>query len=86
MSLKTLTFEASEESIATLDEIAANMETDRATVLRDALEMYLADYELEKTAAAEADRQFEAGETIAHEDVVKWFSAQHPVVSESEAA
>jgi hypothetical protein len=48
LSMTTVTFEAPEAALATIDEIAANMETDRATLLRDAVSMYLADYEQEK--------------------------------------
>jgi predicted transcriptional regulator len=70
MSMKTITFEAPEESIAILDEIAVDLEVDRSTVLREAIAMYLEDYEELKAQATEADRQFEAGETISHEEVV----------------
>jgi len=83
MSMKPITFEAHEESIATIDEIASNMETDRGTVLREALAMYLADYQQELADAAEADRELEAGETVAHEDVLAWLEAQHPQKSKA---
>jgi predicted transcriptional regulator len=61
MSMTSVTFEAPEAALATIDEIAANMETDRATVLRDALAFYLADYEQEKAEVEEARRQIDAG-------------------------
>jgi predicted transcriptional regulator len=82
MSLKTITFEASEAALATIDEIAVNMEVDRNTVLREALEIYLAQYELDKAEAAEVDRQFEAGETLSHEEVMakyETWKAEHSV-------
>jgi predicted transcriptional regulator len=84
MSLKTVTFEASEESLATLDEIAASRSIDHAEVLRDALDFYLADYVSLKADLEEADRQIESGETVSHEEVVAWFNAQH--AREAEAA
>jgi predicted transcriptional regulator len=84
MSMKTLTFEASEESVATLDEIAVWRAVDHAEVLRDALDLYLADQAALKADLEEADRQIEAGETVSHEEVVAWFNAQH--AHEAEAA
>ena len=86
MSMKTITFEAPEESIAAIDEIAVNLEVDRETVLREALAQHIANYEQDVADAAEADRQFDEGETIAHEDVLAWLEAQHPLAKKSEAA
>jgi predicted transcriptional regulator len=77
MSLKTVTFEASEESIATLDEIATLRSMDHASIVRDALGLYLADYVSLKADLEEADRQIESGETVSHDHVVAWFNAQH---------
>ena len=84
MSLKILTFEASEESIATLDEIAENLGENREFVLREAVASYLSDYQQDCIELAEADRQIDAGETVPHDEVVAWFNAQHK--HESEAA
>jgi len=84
MSMKTLSFEASEESVATLEEIAAWRAVDHAEVLRDALDLYLADQAALKADLEEADREIEAGETVPHEEVVAWFNAQH--AHEAEAA
>lgn len=75
MSLKSLTFEASESSLATLDEIAKGLGETREYVLREAFAQYIAEYEGEKAIVAEADRQFEAGETVSHEEVVAKFLA-----------
>jgi predicted transcriptional regulator len=86
MSMTSVTFEAPEAALATIDEIAANMETDRATVLRDALAFYLADYEEEKAMIAEADRQFAAGETISHEEVLARFNTWKASVFVEKAA
>jgi predicted transcriptional regulator len=84
MSLKTITFEASEESIAALDEIAAVRSVQHDELLRNALDLYLADYALLKADLQEADRQIDAGETVSHDEVVAWFNEQH--TSEAEAA
>jgi predicted transcriptional regulator len=84
MSLKTITFEASEESIATLDEIAAVRSLQHDELLRNALDLYLADYALLKADLQEADRQIDAGETVSHDEVVAWFNEQH--TSKAEAA
>jgi len=86
MSMKTITFEAPEESIVTIDEIAAYIEADRETVLREALSMYLADYQQELADAAEADRELEAGETIAHEDILAKYNAWKASSTAREAA
>ena len=86
MSQPTVTLELSAEAIATLDEIASNMETDRAAVLREAIELYLADYRSELEETHQGDLEFEVGETIAHEDVFAWLESQHPRNKESEAA
>jgi predicted transcriptional regulator len=84
MSMKTLTFEAPEEAIAVVDEIAAGQSASQADVLRQALDLYLADYASLKADLAEADRQIESGETISHEEVIAWFEDQH--AHEAEAA
>jgi predicted transcriptional regulator len=70
MSAKTVTFEASEESIATIDEIAANRGVDQASVLREALAMYLADYEELKLQLEESIAQIDAGDFLTHEEVL----------------
>jgi predicted transcriptional regulator len=86
MSMKTVTFEASEESIAKIDEIAANLEADRETVLREALTMYLADYEHLKSELAEGIRQADAGETISHEEMLERFEAMKASARDKQAA
>jgi predicted transcriptional regulator len=73
MSAKALTFEASEESIATVDEIATSRGVDRETVLREALVIYLADYQKLKAELEEAERQIDAGDFLTHEEVVARF-------------
>lgn len=73
MSAKPISFEASDESIATLDEIAANLGVDRATVLREALAMYLEDYEQLKSDLEEAANEIDAGDFLPHEEVVARF-------------
>ena len=86
MSAKTVTFEASEESIATLDEIAANREVDRAEILREAVALYLADYADLCAELAEGIRQADAGETISHEEVLAKYQAWKSSAKSSEAA
>jgi predicted transcriptional regulator len=86
MSLKVVTFEAPEELIATIDEIAAQREVDRAVILRDALAEYLADYEDLQADLDEGYRQLDAGETVSHEEMVAWLRAQHSEADKSEAA
>jgi predicted transcriptional regulator len=75
MSQPTVTFELPEESLKTLDEIASNMETDRATVLREAIGLYLADYAALKAESEEAHRAYEAGETISQAEMEARFEA-----------
>jgi predicted transcriptional regulator len=69
MSAKALTFEAAEEAIAALDEIAVNRGVDRETILREALALYLADFEELKADLEEAERQMDAGDFLTHEEV-----------------
>jgi predicted transcriptional regulator len=73
MSAKAVTFEAPEESIATVDEIAVNRGVDRETVLREALVAYLAGYEELKADLDEAERQIDAGDFLTHEEVAARF-------------
>jgi predicted transcriptional regulator len=70
MSAKTVTFEVPEESIATVDEIAANLGVDRGSVLSEALAMYLADYEELKSQLEESIAQIDAGDFLTHEEVL----------------
>jgi predicted transcriptional regulator len=86
MGLASISFEAPEEFVTTVDEIASNREVDRAEILREALATYVADYEDLKASIEEGERQIEAGETVSHEEVVAWFHAQHPEAEKSEAA
>ena len=73
MSDKALTFEAPEEAIATVDEIASNRGVDRETVLREALATYLSDYERLKADLEESLAQIDAGDFLTHEEVVARF-------------
>jgi predicted transcriptional regulator len=73
MNAKAVTFEAPEESIATLDEIASNRGVDRETVLREALATYLSDYERLKADLEESLAQIDAGDFLTHEEVVARF-------------
>jgi predicted transcriptional regulator len=73
MSAKAVTFEAPEESIATIDEIATNLGLDRETVLLEALATYLADYEQLKADLEESTAQIDAGDFLTHEEVVARF-------------
>jgi predicted transcriptional regulator len=86
MSVETITFEAPKELIATIDEIAAQREVDRADIMRDALAEYLADYEDLQADLDEGYRQLDAGETVSHEEMVTWLHAQHSETDKSEAA
>ncbi|MBB5064828.1 CopG family ribbon-helix-helix protein [Granulicella mallensis] len=76
MSLQTVTFKVSEESIAAIDEIAASRQVDRTEILRDALSMYLADHEDLLADLEEADRQIEAGDFVTHEEIVARYEAR----------
>ena len=86
MSVETVTFEASKELMATVDEIASNRSVDRAVILRDALAEYLTDYEDLQADLDESERQIAAGETVPHEEVVAWFNAKYAELDKSEAA
>jgi predicted transcriptional regulator len=86
MSNVRVSFELPEEMIAALDEVASNREVDRAEILLEALEMFVANYEELKADLEESARQIEAGQFVAHEDVVAWFNAQHSGIDKSEAA
>jgi predicted transcriptional regulator len=86
MSVETVTFEAPKELIATVDEIASTRSVDRAIILRDALAEYIAEYEDLQADLAESERQFAAGETVSHEEMVAWLHAQHQEDDKSEAA
>jgi predicted transcriptional regulator len=86
MSMRAVSFEVSEEYLKTIDEIASNMEVDRASVLNDAVAMYLADYQQELADGAEADRQVEAGETLSHEEVVARYETWKASVRVRDAA
>ncbi len=86
MSMKTVTFEASEESIATIDEIAVNLGVDRAEVLREALALYLAGDDALQSELAEAIRQADAGETISHEEFLADFESWKSSVKGRQAA
>jgi predicted transcriptional regulator len=73
--MATVSIEVTEEESNTLNEIAANLEVDRTEVLRAAIEEYLAGYRQELAVSAEADREFESGKTLSHEEIM----ARHEV-------
>jgi predicted transcriptional regulator len=86
MSSTTVTFEAPEELIATVDEIASKRSIDRAVILRDALAEYIAEYEDLQADLAEGIRQLDAGETVSHEEMVSWLRNRSSELDKSEAA
>jgi predicted transcriptional regulator len=73
MSSMVITFEAPEESIATVDEIAANLGVDRAAVVREAVAQFVGNYQELNADIDEARRQIDAGQFTLHEDVVQEF-------------
>jgi len=83
MSMKPVTFELSEEALATLDEIAENLGENRDCVLREAVAFYLADYARLQTEVDEAERQIDAGEFFTQEQMEARFEAG---IRRSEAA
>jgi predicted transcriptional regulator len=86
MGTKTVSLALPEEFIATIDEIASGRDVARDEILRDALALYLADYQELQADLKEGMRQIEAGETVPHDEVKAWFQAQHAGVDKSEAA
>jgi predicted transcriptional regulator len=66
-----VTFNIEEDALRIIDEIAVNMELDRAAVLRDALTQYLASYRKECAEAEEAMSDIEAGNFYTHEQVMQ---------------
>ncbi len=76
MGVAIISFEASEELIASVDEIASNREVDRAEILREALAQYVADYAELNADIDQARRQIDAGHYTLHEDVVREFEAK----------
>lgn len=69
-----LTIDCSEEQIQIFDEIAANLDTDRASVIADALTQYIADYKAELLETDEALAELEAGKTLSNEQVIQQFA------------
>ena len=86
MSSTTVTFEAPQELIATVDEIASARSVDRAIILRDALAEYIAEYEDIQADFAESERQFAAGETVPHQEMVAWLRSRNGQIDKPEAA
>jgi predicted transcriptional regulator len=80
MSMKTLTFEAPEEAIAALDEIAVNLGVSREAVLGLAVDRYLAQHEDLKAEVEEAERQIDAGNFFTQEQIEARFASMqsHP--------
>lgn len=83
MSQQTVTLTLSEAELQTIDEIAANMEVDRAAVLRDMLEAYLASYAQEKAEAEEAEQDVREGRCFTQDEMEARFEAR---IRRSEAA
>lgn len=77
MGVAIISFEASEELIASVDEIASNREVDRAEILREALAQYVADYAELNADIDQARRQIDAGHYTLHEDVVRELKRKH---------
>jgi predicted transcriptional regulator len=76
MSLTPIIFDVPEESLAALDEIAANMEADRATVLREAVGVYLSTYAQEKSIVEQAEQDIASGNFLAQQEVEARFKAR----------
>jgi predicted transcriptional regulator len=68
-----ITFEESAENVRILDEIASNMDVDRASVLREAVAFLIANYKDLNADIDQARRQIDAGRFTLHEDVVREF-------------
>jgi predicted transcriptional regulator len=76
MSMKPITFEVPEESLATLDEIAENLGETRDCVLRHAIALYLEDYKRECEEVTQAERQIDAGNFLTQEQMETRFQAK----------
>ncbi len=76
MSMKPVTFEASEETIAMLDEIAGNVGESREYVLREAVASYLAGYEQLQAEVDEAEQQIDAGKFFTQDEMEARFEAK----------
>jgi predicted transcriptional regulator len=76
MSMQTVTVEVTEESVATIDEIAANMRLDRASVLREAISSYLADYAQLVEDIEQAGKDIQAGDFTTQNEMEARFEAR----------
>jgi predicted transcriptional regulator len=76
MNMESVTFDVPLDDLQTVDQIALNLEADRETVLRNALDMYLANYADLQEAIAEGERDIREGRTYSHEEVVARFTSQ----------
>jgi predicted transcriptional regulator len=83
MSLKTVTFEAPEEFIATFDAIALSSGETRDYIMSEALASYLSDYDQQKIELEEAERQIDAGNFLTQEQMETRFEAH---IARSKAA
>jgi predicted transcriptional regulator len=77
MRSQVITYEATEDEIQKLDEIASNLDLDRAAVLRRAIDQLVADFEGLDSDIDQARRQIDAGHYTLHEDVVKQFHSKY---------
>lgn len=82
MSLKTLTFRTPEEKVSALDRVATLHQRDRSFVLNEAVDQYLSLQKYHLALIDEGIRAADAGETIAHSEVVKmaagWSKEKQP--------
>lgn len=72
-AMTTVQVNLSETALRALDVAAGELEISRDALMEEAVQRYLEDHAAMKLDTAELDRQFEAGETIAHEDMVARF-------------
>ncbi len=77
MTTEPITFEVSSDDIEMVDAIAADLNSGRATVLREALAQYLASYQELNADIDQARRQIDTGHYTLHEDVVRELKRRH---------
>jgi len=77
MSSQVITYEASEDEVQILDQVAHDLNVDRATVLRQAIAQLHTNSEELNTDIDEARRQIDAGHYTLHEDVVREFRSRN---------
>jgi predicted transcriptional regulator len=70
MPLKTITFRLPEEKLQELDTVAEVQQRDRSFVINEAVTQYLSLHEYHRALIEEGIRQDDAGEVIAHEELM----------------